>query len=82
MVRFVRRFYRPELGNPFGWTMADEARDVAALGSRFTFVDARAAVTCPGTSDCGLRRPPNYVHLTPEGYRRYAALLRDKLPAR
>lgn len=32
MVRFVRRFYRPELGDPFGWTMADEARDVPALG--------------------------------------------------
>lgn len=33
VVRFVRRFYRPELGNPFGWTMADEARDVAALAT-------------------------------------------------
>ena len=31
VVRFVRRFYRPELGDPFRWTMADEARDVAAL---------------------------------------------------
>lgn len=31
VVRFVRRFYRPELGDPFVWTMADEARDVAAL---------------------------------------------------
>jgi pimeloyl-ACP methyl ester carboxylesterase len=34
VVRFVRRFYRPELGDPFRWTMADEARDVAALAGR------------------------------------------------
>lgn len=33
VVRFVRRFYRPELGDPFQWTMADEARDVAALAT-------------------------------------------------
>ncbi len=31
VARFIRRFYRPELGDPFQWTMADEARDVAAL---------------------------------------------------
>ena len=34
VVRFVRRFYRPELGDPFRWAMADEARDVAALAQR------------------------------------------------
>ena len=34
VVRFVRRFYRPELGDPFRWTMVDEAGDVAALARR------------------------------------------------
>ena len=33
VVRFVRRFYRPELGDPFRWGMRDEARDVAALAT-------------------------------------------------
>ena len=33
VVRPVRRFYRPELGDPFAWTMRDEARDVAALAA-------------------------------------------------
>ena len=34
IVRFERRFYRPELGDPFRWTMVDEAGDVAALARR------------------------------------------------
>ena len=34
VVRYVRRFYRPELGDPFRWAMSDEAGDVAALARR------------------------------------------------
>lgn len=34
VVRFVRRFYRPELGDPFRWNLTDEARDVAALAAQ------------------------------------------------
>lgn len=33
VVRYVRRFYRPELGDPFALAMRDEARDVAALAT-------------------------------------------------
>lgn len=33
VVRFVRRFYRPELGDPFRWSLADDARDVAAIAA-------------------------------------------------
>ena len=33
VVRHVRRFYRPELGDPFACAMRDDARDVAALAA-------------------------------------------------
>ena len=34
VVLMVRRCYRPELGDPFGWSMLDDAGDVAALARR------------------------------------------------
>ncbi len=62
VVRFVRRFYRPELGDPFQWKMADEARDVAAvaqaLGDRVDLVGHSSGGVL--TLECLLAHPARY----------------------
>jgi lysophospholipase L1-like esterase len=51
------------------------AAGAGAGAARYRFADVHAALLCqePG---CQLRRPPNFVHLTEEGYGRLVAALR------
>lgn len=74
---------------PRGQDQRELAAEIAAINAvlaagagqgtaRYRFVDVHAALLCrePG---CQLRRPPNYVHLTEEGYRRLVTALAANL---
>lgn len=74
---------------PRGEDERDLADEIAAINAllaagagappaRYRFLDVHAALRCaePG---CQLRRPPNFVHLTEEGYGRLVAALQEKL---
>jgi hypothetical protein len=54
------------------------AAGAGAPPARSRFLDVHAALRC-GELGCQLRRPPNFVHLTEEGYGRLVAALREQL---
>jgi len=47
-------------------------------GPAITFADAHSAMHCEA-ADCGLYRPPDYIHLTPAGYDRLSQLVRTQM---
>jgi lysophospholipase L1-like esterase len=54
------------------------AAGAGAAPARYRFVDVHAALLCR-EAGCQLRRPPNYVHMTDEGYARLVAALGENL---
>ncbi|MCR0983682.1 GDSL-type esterase/lipase family protein [Roseomonas populi] len=64
----------PEIG-----TVNASLAGMASSSGRFRFVDARAALLCGQGAACGVARPPNFVHLTREGYAALGRALRAEL---
>lgn len=53
----------------------EQLRLVASAHPRTRFVDLHSALRCGPAQPCNLTRPPNYGHLTEEGYRRVTVAL-------
>lgn len=54
IFRFVRRRYRPELGDPFQWSMREDAEDVAAVAALSSEPVALLAHSSGGVGDLGV----------------------------
>ena len=58
---------------------AEVARLIGALEGPFRFVDVHGALNCKLKQPCDVLRPPNYVHLTEQGYELLSDALRKQV---